>query len=159
MKTTEFLNENEMIGLDAHGMHKDHQHQMLREECYHLAVNSVALHKLLSALPDGQPLDAWAAEKISIANDYIKTVKEWLEYDVMGSEGNEIPGFDAEQAETQFYESLGEDATGGASMSSTVAVTPQSLGEKGSYTKKQVNKKLGSYTNMMTRGGPVKVGK
>ena len=102
MKTTEFLKENDFIGHDAHHMHEDHQHQMLREECYHLAVNSVALHKLLGQLDDAQVLDAWAAEKISLANDYIKTVKEWLEYEVMSDEGSEVPAFAMESAEQQY---------------------------------------------------------
>jgi hypothetical protein len=52
-----------------------------------------------------------------------------------------------------------EDATAGASCSSTIAVTPQTLGEKGEFSKKEVNKKLGGYTNQLSRGGPVKIGK
>jgi hypothetical protein len=107
MKTTDFIKENELIGQDAHDMHQDHQHQMLREECYHIAVNSVALHKLLKQLPEHIPLDAWAAEKISLANDYIKTVKEWLEYDVMGA-GKDVPSFNPALAESKLAESLNE---------------------------------------------------
>jgi hypothetical protein len=48
-----------------------------------------------------------------------------------------------------------EDA--GVTGSSSVAVSMQSLGEKGDFSKKAVNKKLGGYTNMLTRGGPVKL--
>lgn len=109
MKTTDFIKENESIGQDAHDMHQDHQHQMLREECYHIAVNSVALHKLLlQQLPEHIPLDAWAAEKISLANDYIKTVKEWLEYDVMGA-GKDVPSFDPAIAESKLARDLNQD--------------------------------------------------
>lgn len=52
-----------------------------------------------------------------------------------------------------------EDATGGATGSSVVAVTPTALGEKGGFSKKDVNKKLGGYSNMLSRGGPVKAPK
>lgn len=114
MKSEEFLKENQSIGDDAHHMHKSHQHHMLREECYHSAANAIELHKLIGQLPDGHELDAWAAEKISLANDYLKTVREWLEYDVMGMPQNEammsggLEAFSMESAERQYAELLGE---------------------------------------------------
>ena len=114
MKPQEFLKENEFIGDDAHNMHQSHQHHMLREECYHSAANAIKLHKLLGELPDGHDLDAWAAEKISIANDYLKTVTEWLEYDVIGGTNEAMmaggmEAFSMESAERQYAELLGED--------------------------------------------------
>ena len=111
MKPQEFLKENEFIGDDAHQMHQSHQHHMLREECYHSAVNAIKLHKLIGELPDGHELDAWAAEKISLANDYLKTVAEWLEYEVMGGERPHASGmtaFDIAEAEEKFADLLGE---------------------------------------------------
>ena len=101
MKLNDFIVENPVIGQHAHEMHEDHQLQMLREECYHIAVNAVALHKLLKELPEGQQLDAWAAEKITLANDYIKTVTEWLEYEVL-SPALDVPMFDPVMAESAF---------------------------------------------------------
>jgi len=114
MKPQEFLKENEFIGDDAHQMHQSHQHHMLREECYHSAANAIKLHQLLGQLPEGHELDAWAAEKISLANDYLKTVTEWLEYDVMGGTNEAMmPGgmeaFSMESAERQYAELLGEE--------------------------------------------------
>lgn len=115
MKPTEFLKENEFIGDDAHQMHKSHQHHMLREECYHSAANAIKLHQLLGELPEGHELDAWAAEKISLANDYLKTVTEWLEYDVMGKTNEAMmaggmEAFSMESAERAYEELLGEDS-------------------------------------------------
>ena len=49
-----------------------------------------------------------------------------------------------------------EDATAGASGSSSVAVTMETLGSKGGFTKSDVHKKITGYSNMMSRGGPVK---
>ena len=113
MKPQEFLKENEFIGDDAHQMHQSHQHHMLREECYHSAANAIKLHQLLGQLPEGHELDAWAAEKISLANDYLKTVTEWLEYDVMGGTNEAMmaggmQAFSMESAERQYAELLGE---------------------------------------------------
>ena len=114
MKPQEFLKENEFIGDDAHQMHQSHQHHMLREECYHSAANAIKLHRLLGQLPEGHELDAWAAEKISLANDYLKTVTEWLEYDVMGGTNEAMmaggmQAFSMESAERQYAELLGEE--------------------------------------------------
>jgi hypothetical protein len=69
-----------------------------------------------------------------------------------------MPEFTFESAESKYNELL-EDATGGSSCSSVIATTVETLGEKGSFSKKDVNKKLTGYGNMLTRGGPVKVGK
>jgi hypothetical protein len=49
-----------------------------------------------------------------------------------------------------------EDATGGASCSSSVSAVVKELGEEG-MTRKQVNKKLGGYTNIATKPKLVKV--
>jgi len=49
-----------------------------------------------------------------------------------------------------------EEATGGSTGSPSVAVSMQVLGEKGAFTQKEVNKRLGSYTNQLTLGGIVK---
>lgn len=117
MKPQEFLKENEFIGDDAHQMHQSHQHHMLREECYHSAANAIKLHQLLGQLPEGHELDAWAAEKISLANDYLKTVTEWLEYDVMGGTNEAmmsggIEAFSMESVEKQYEDLLGENNAG-----------------------------------------------
>jgi hypothetical protein len=114
MKPQEFLRENEFIGNDAHQMHKSHQLHMLREECYHSAANAIKLHKLLGELPEGHDLDAWAAEKISLAKDYLKTVTEWLEYYVMGGTNEAMmaggmEAFSMESAERQYAELWGEE--------------------------------------------------
>jgi hypothetical protein len=108
MKTTEFLKENEFIAHDADQMHQTHQHSMLREECYHLAVNAVALHQLLGQLPEGEELAAWAAEYISLANDHVKSVKEFLEYSEM-EQDHGMPEFDPAMADAVIAESLGAE--------------------------------------------------
>lgn len=102
MKTTDFIVENANLSIQE----DQQQMSMLKEECYHLAHNSVALHKLLGSMPDDSNLDAWAAEYIGLANDHIKTVKEWLEYNLQDHSG--MTSFDASIAESKMAEALSD---------------------------------------------------
>lgn len=81
MKSNDFLIEG--IAEDAHEMHLDHEVQMAREECYHAAESAIALHKLLRHMSEQQGLEGWVSAKITLANDYLKTVREYLEYELM----------------------------------------------------------------------------
>jgi len=81
MKSKDFLNEN--IVMDAQEMHQDHEVQMAREELYHAAENAIALHKLLRHVSETQGLEGWVSSKITLAGDYLKTVREYLEYELM----------------------------------------------------------------------------
>lgn len=103
MKTTDFIKESVQIADDAHAMHRDHEVQMAREECYHIAQNAIELHKLLKGMAETNGIDAWASEKISVANDYVRTVREWLEYELMSHNGQ-----------------LGEDASAGATGAASI---------------------------------------
>lgn len=83
MKPTDFLPEKHSIGQAAISMHVDHEIQMAREECYHAATSAMELHRMLKHVSEEEGLQAWASEKITLANDYLRTVKEWLEYEIM----------------------------------------------------------------------------
>jgi len=113
MKTTDFIKESQ-IADDAHIMHVDHEIQMAREECYHSAANAIKLHKLLKQVSEQDGIDAWASEKITLANDYLRTVCEWLEYELMSknSESQEVmpAAFDEESAEQMIARALSESA-------------------------------------------------
>jgi hypothetical protein len=152
MKTTEFLIENTVIaqeGPDDISMVVNNLHTIMRVTA-----------DLASRVKGSEDLDEWIKEKIAVAKSMMVTVEDYIaSQQEMSGSSDEMTTFDANTAERQFAESLSEDATGGASCSSTIAVTPQTLGEKGSFSRKEVNKKIGNYTNVLTRGGPVKVGK
>ena len=49
-----------------------------------------------------------------------------------------------------------ENADCGTTASTSMAVTVETLGQKGSFTQKEVNKRLTGYTNQLTPGGIVK---
>ena len=111
MKTTDFIKESQ-IADDAHVMHVDHEIQMAREECYHSAANAIKLHRLLKQVSEQEGIDAWASEKITLANDYLRTVCEWLEYELMSKNSQSemaIPAaFDEESAEQMIARALSE---------------------------------------------------
>jgi hypothetical protein len=81
MKSLDFLNEG--IAEDAHEMHLDHEVQMARQELYHAAEDAIALHKLLRHVSEQQGLEGWVSSKITLAADYLNTVREHLEYQLM----------------------------------------------------------------------------
>ena len=223
MKTTEFISENELIGQDAQIMHEENKTQSMRVKLHSIAVNSVAIHKLLPKLGKngiaGNSDIVLYADAINEAESLLQHVLEEVEFATADHNMDpEMEAFNPTIAETKFVEAtdtvkkddkgnvvswqhsgdwkkaeknkdgkdkdpsgkvanlsdkarretekqtekktkVKEDATGGSSMSSSVAVTPQTLGEKGTFSKKEVNKKLGGYSNVLTRGGPVKAGK
>ena len=61
----------------------DHEVQMAREECYHAAEHALAIHKLLRNISEQQGLEGWVSSKITLANDYLNTVREHLEYELL----------------------------------------------------------------------------
>ena len=87
MKTTDFIREKIKLVTDAEAMHDDHEVQMAREQCYNIAANAIELHKLLQQISETKGIDGWVAEKITLANDYCRTVKEYLEYELMSKPG------------------------------------------------------------------------
>lgn len=83
MNSKDFLKEGFVE--DAHMMHQDHEVQMAREECYHAAENAIVLHKLLRNISEQQGLEGWVSAKITLAGDYLKTVREYIEYELMSA--------------------------------------------------------------------------
>lgn len=100
MKSTDFLSED--IASDAHEMHLDHEVQMARKDCYTAADDAIALHKLLRNVSEQQGLEGWVAAKITLASDYLKTVREHLEYQLM----SQVP---AETMELPLAEGLADE--------------------------------------------------
>ena len=84
MKTKDFLKED--IVSAAAEMHQDHEVQMARKDCYAAADDAIALHKLLRNITEAQGLEGWVAAKITLAADYLNTVREYLEYEMMSSQ-------------------------------------------------------------------------
>jgi len=81
MKSKDFLKEGFVE--DAASSHKDHEVQMARKDCYYAAEHALAIHKLLKHVSETQGIEGWVASKITLASDYLNTVREYLEYEMM----------------------------------------------------------------------------
>jgi hypothetical protein len=110
MKTTDFITENKFIADDAHAMHQDHEVQMARADCYNAAKYAIELHKLLKNISEMQGLDGWVSEKITLANDYLRTVAEYLRHEQLEKQAQMPEMFTAESAEAKFNALLNEFA-------------------------------------------------
>lgn len=103
MKPTEFIVENSLIAQEADEMHRDHEVQMARADCYNAANYAIGLHKLLKHISEAEGLEGWVSEKITLANDYLRTVYEYLKHEE--AEGTEIMQF-SEAAASYALDSL-----------------------------------------------------
>ena len=88
MKSLDFLKEGFVE--DASEAHQDHEVQMARQECFNTAENALALHKLLRNISETQGLEGWVSSKITLANDYLRRVREYLEYEFLTKDINDI---------------------------------------------------------------------
>lgn len=87
MKSLDFLKEGFVE--DANEAHQDHEVQMARQECFHAAEHALALHKLLRNISEAQGLEGWVSSKITLANDYLRRVREYLEYELLTKDIND----------------------------------------------------------------------
>jgi len=76
-----FQQLQEGLGQDADDMEHDHEVQMARADCFHAARNAIDLHRMLRNISEREGLEGWVSEKITLAADYLRTVKEYLEYE------------------------------------------------------------------------------
>ena len=108
MKTTDFINENFVE--DAAAAHQDHEVQMARSDCYNAAKYAIELHKLLKNISEQEGLDGWVSEKITLANDYLRTVTEYLRYEQQTGVQSDMPEFNIGTATQTLDAALGESA-------------------------------------------------
>lgn len=102
MKSTDFLKEhNAFIAQDADEMHRDQEVQMARADLYNAADYAIKLHKILRGVNDTANMEQWVLEKIAIANENLRTVYEYLNYEAQEQEGA-MPEFAFESADQQF---------------------------------------------------------
>lgn len=82
-----FQQISEGLGQEADVMEQDHEVQMARADCFHAAKHAIELHKILRNISERQGLEGWVSEKITLAADYLRTVKEYLEYETQDRSG------------------------------------------------------------------------
>jgi len=147
MKTTDFINKyaesaEKYEYSDEVGMVKNNLHTMVRDAV-----------ELAKSLKNNEDIPEWCQEKIAVAKGMIDAVTDYLKSQHEMGHQPEVPGFDARDAERMFTESLNENATAGATGSPSVAV---SFSQQGNMPTEMI-KRQKTYTNQMTKGGPVKI--
>ena len=58
----------------------DHEVEMARSDLFQAAKNAKTVYNLIKDISEEQGLDGWVQEKIIKANDYLNTVREYLEH-------------------------------------------------------------------------------
>jgi hypothetical protein len=106
MKPSDFIVES--IGADADAMHKDHEVQLARQDCYNAAKNAIELHKLLASVSEQEGLEGWISEKLTLAADYLNTVKEHFEYQQRTATHFMLPEFTFESADAHMNSVLAD---------------------------------------------------
>ena len=67
-------------GFIPHGQSRlDHEVEMARSDLFSSAKNAKQIHELISNVSEDEGLEGWVQEKIIKANDYLNTVREYLE--------------------------------------------------------------------------------
>lgn len=121
MKPSDFIVEG--IGEDADAMHKDHEVQLARQDCYNAAKNAIELHKLLASVTEQEGLEGWISQKLTLAADYLNTVKEHLEYERRAATHLMMPEFTFESAEAQMGKMLENDEFAPSNRAATSVAT------------------------------------
>ena len=58
----------------------DHEVEMARSDLFHAAQNAKEIYKMIHQVSEDEGLEGWVQEKIIKANDYLNTVREYLEH-------------------------------------------------------------------------------
>jgi hypothetical protein len=124
MKSTDFLAEhNPFIAHEADAMHKDQEVQMARADLYNAADYAIKLHKILHGVSDTADMEQWVMEKIAIANENLRAVYEYLNYE--NQEQEMLPTMALESMDAKYNELLEEDwksALAGGALAASMAL-------------------------------------
>ena len=69
----------------------DHEVNMGKSQMYHAMKNAKAVHDMLQKVSEREGIEGWVASKLTKASDYLKVVKDYLEYEMVqaGFDNNE----------------------------------------------------------------------
>jgi hypothetical protein len=147
----EFLTKQETIteglGEDAARAEQDHEVQMARADCFYAAKDAIELHRILSGISEAEGIEGWVAGKITLAADYLRAVKEHLEYKSM-----EHAQVAEQEPAVEFIE---EDTTAGAIATSMAGGNGFVNGGPGTlkrFKKKEVSEGLPSVGSSYSTG-------
>jgi len=158
MKTTDFINENCQIADDAEHMHKDHEVQMARSQLYSGAQAAIEIHRMLKDISEMEGLEGWVQSKITLASDYLESVRDYLKYDQVSQAQDEMMDFVPESADFAMQKLLDETASAGATGAGAIATAPTGDGGTGFEKAIGLGRTPDTYKNS-SKQGKVKFGK
>ena len=62
---------------------QDHEVGMGKSQMYHAMKNAKAIHDMLQQVSEREGIEGWVASKLTKASDYLKVVKDYLEYEMV----------------------------------------------------------------------------
>lgn len=98
------VNEADLILVPGHGNklkpgfipkdkdRTDHEVEMARSDLFQAAKNAQQVYKMIEHLSEDEGLEGWVQEKIIKANDYLNTIREYLEHKTYMQEAGVIAG-------------------------------------------------------------------
>lgn len=89
------------LGLLNKPQHPDHEVGMAKSDLYQASKNALAVFQMIRDIPEEVGIEGWVQEKIIKANDYLNTVREYLE-------GKQLESMDGVAASTKMFTSEGE---------------------------------------------------
>lgn len=108
MNTKDFIVEHTNIGSDAEAMAADHEVQLGRQNLYNAAKDAIELYHMLKDVSEETGLEGWVSEKITLAADYLLSVKNFYEEQKHDTDEFEFSTFNFESAEKQLSNILEE---------------------------------------------------
>ena len=86
--------------MEEEPVEKDHEVGMGKSQMYHAMKNAKAIHDMLQKVSEREGIEGWVASKLTKASDYLKVVKDYLEYEMVqaGFEKNEQPQEEMDEA-------------------------------------------------------------
>ena len=75
--------EMEQEPQEQESQEQDHEVNMGKSQMYHAMKNAKAVHDMLQKVSERQGIEGWVASKLTKASDYLKVVKDYLEYEMV----------------------------------------------------------------------------
>jgi len=75
--------EMEQEPQEQESQEQDHEVNMGKSQMYHAMKNAKAVHDMLQKVSEREGIEGWVASKLTKASDYLKVVKDYLEYEMV----------------------------------------------------------------------------
>ena len=135
MKSKDFVVIKEDIVDAAQHMQKDHEVQMARAQLYSAAEAAIDIHRMLRSVSEQEGLEGWVSAKITLAQDYLNTIREYLKYE--NTDDMAPPSFDPQRAGDSLDDLLGE-AAGGMGVGGIATTTMPMPGHSNPFKRRKV---------------------